>query len=157
MATAVSGTPRPPATGTRTDPLPVRLTLAPRPHGGSLDGAWWPRTRRPATELTALVAGLASRGVVVGRLSLSVTGWDGAPGRLRLDDRDVRLIWFAYRAPHTVIVEHGADEITLLVIPPEATETAGARAMTVASDPGNATGRDGILTAGEATSDAKEA
>jgi len=29
--------------------------------------------------------------------------------------------------------------------------------MTVASDPGNATGRDGILTAGEAASHANEA
>jgi hypothetical protein len=104
-----------------------------------------------------LVAGLAARGVVVSWLSLSVTGWDGAPGRLRLDDRDVRLIWFAYRAPHPVIVGHGADEITLLVIPPEATETAGARAMRLAPDPDNVTGPDGILTAGEATSDANEA
>jgi hypothetical protein len=157
MTTAVSATPRPPATGTRTDPLPVRLLLAPRPHDGSLDGAWWPRTDRPATELTALVAGLASRGVVVSRLSLSVTGWDSAPGRLRLDDRDVRLIWFAYRPPHTVILGHGAHEITLLVIAPEATQTAGARAMTLASVPDNATGPDGILTASEATSDAKQA
>jgi hypothetical protein len=58
-----------------------------------------PRTHPPATELTAPVAGFASRGVVVSGLSLSVTGWDSAPGRIRLDDRDVRLIWFAYRAP----------------------------------------------------------
>jgi hypothetical protein len=117
MTTAVSGTSRPPATGTRTDPLPVRPLLAPRPHDGSLDGAWWPRTHRPATELTALVAGFASRGVVVSGLSLSVIGWDGAPGRRRLDDRDVRLIWFAYRAPHTVILGHGANQIALLVDP----------------------------------------
>jgi hypothetical protein len=157
MTTSPGDIPRPLATGTRTDPLPVRLTLAAKPHDGSLDGAWWPRTRRPATELTALVGGLAARNIVVSRLSLSVTGWDSAPGRLRLDDRDVRLIWFAYRAPHTVIVGHGAGEITLLVIPPEATEAAGARAMTVASDPGNATGRDGILTGIEATSYAEEA
>ena len=102
-----------------------------------------------------LVAGPASRGVAVSALSLTVTGWDCAPGRL--DERDVRLIWFAYRTPHTVIVGHGADEITLLVIPPEAPETAGARAMTLASDRDNTTGLDGILTAGEAASDADEA
>jgi hypothetical protein len=135
MAKALSGTARPPATGIRTDPLPVRLNLTPLPHQGRLDGAWGPRTCRPATELNALVAGLASRGVVATRLSH----------------------WFAHRSPHTVIVRHGADEITLLVISPEATETSAARAIALASDPDNLTGPDDILTASEATSHAKEA
>jgi hypothetical protein len=157
MTTALSGTPRPPATGTRTDPLPRRLNLAPLPHQGPLDGAWWPRTRHPATELNALVAGLASQGVVATRLSLGARKWDSTPGRAHLDDRDVRLIWFAYRTPHTVIVGHGADEITLLVIPPEATETSAARAIASASDPDNITGPDDILTATDATSHVKEA
>ena len=121
MTTAMRCTPRPPATGTRADALPVRLILAPRPHVGSLDGARWPRTRGPATVL--LVAGPASRGVAISALSLTVTGWDSAPGRL--DERDVRLIWFAYRTPHTVIVGDGADEITLLVLPPEAPRRLG--------------------------------
>ena len=75
----------------------MRIKLAPLPHQGPLDGAWWPGTRRPAAELNTLVAGLASRGVVATRLSLGVTTWDSTPGRLRLDDREVRLIWFAYR------------------------------------------------------------
>jgi len=157
MTTALSGTPRPPATGTGTDPLPVRLKLAPLPQQGPLAGAWWPRTRHPAAELDALVAGLASKGVVATRLSLGVTRWDTTPGRLRLDDRDVRLIWFAYRTPHTVIVGHGADELTLLVIPPGATETSAARAIGLASDPGNVTGAVDILTATDATSHGREA
>jgi uncharacterized protein DUF5994 len=135
----------------------VRLKLAPPPHQGPLDGAWWPRTRRPAVELNTLVAGLASRGVVATRLSLGVTPWDSTPGRLRLDDRDVRLIWFAYRTPHTVIVGHGADELTLLVIPSQATEASAARAIGLASDPGNVTGAHDILTASEATSHTREA
>jgi len=91
------------------------------------------------------------------RLSLGVTAWDSTPGRLRLDDRDVRLIWFAYRAPHTVIVGHGIDELTLLVIPPGASETSAARAIGLASDPANVTGAHDILTATDATSHAKEA
>jgi len=157
MTTALSGDPRPPATSIRADPLPVRLELAPLPHQGPLDGAWWPRTRHPAAELDALVAGLASRGVVATRLSLGVTAWDSTPGRLRLDDRDVRLIWFAYRTPHTVIVGHGADELTLLVIPPGITETSAARAIGLASDPANVTGANDILTATEATSHTREA
>jgi hypothetical protein len=135
----------------------VRLNLAPLPHRGPLDGAWWPRTRHPATELNALVAGLWSRGVVATRLSLGARKWDSTPGRLRLEDRDVRLVWFAYRTPHTVIVGHGADELTLLVISPQATETSAARAIALASDPDNRTGPDDILTASEATSRAEEA
>jgi hypothetical protein len=81
----------------------------------------------------------------------------GSSTRLRLDDRDVRLIWFAYRSPHTVIVGHGADEITLLVVSPQATETSAARAIALASDPDNLTGPDDILIAGEATSHVEEA
>ncbi len=143
MTTAASGTPAP-AVHTRTDPLPLRLTLTSEPQAGSLGGAWWPRSRHPAAELGALVAGLASRGVVVTRLSLSVTNWDSTPGRLRLDDRDVRLIWFAYRRANTLVVGHGADELTLLVIAPEAAETAAIRAMALASNPRHVIGPGGI-------------
>jgi hypothetical protein len=94
---------------------------------------------------------------VATRLSLGTREWDSNPGRLRLDDREVRLIWFAYRSPHTVIVGHGADELNLLVVSPQATETSAARAMGLASDPGNVTGASGILTASEPTSCAEEA
>jgi hypothetical protein len=152
MTTALRGFSRPPATGVRTDPLPPRLELAHLPNHGPLAGAWWPRSRHPAAELNALVAGLASRGVIATRLSLSVTGWDGTPGRLRFRDRDVRLIWFAYRTPHTVIVGHGAKEITLLVIPPEATQGAATRAISLASDSRNVASPDEILAASDATS-----
>jgi len=69
----------------------------------------------------------------------------------------VRLIWFAYRTPHTVIVGHGGDELTLLVIPPGATETSATRAIGSASDPAHLTGANDILTATDATSHAQEA
>jgi len=94
---------------------------------------------------------------VATRLSLGARTWDSTPGRLRLDDRDVPLIWFASRTPHTVIAGDGADELTLLVIPPGATETSAARAIASASDPDNVTGPDDILTATDATSCATEA
>jgi len=143
MTAAPSGTP---VTGVGSDRLPARLSLAPVPHRGPLDGAWWPRTRHPATELTALAAGLATQGVVATRLSLSVTMWNSAPGRLRLDDRDIRLVWFAYQAPHTVGVTHGSGEMTLLVVPPEATDEAAAQAVTLAADPHSVAGPEDILT-----------
>jgi hypothetical protein len=152
MTTALRGASRPPATGNGTDPQPPRLELASSPHEGPLAGAWWPRSRRPAAELNALVSALAARGVIATRLSLSVTGWDRTPGRLRLADRDVPLIWFAYRTPHTVIVGHGAEEITLLVVPPETTATSAAQAIRLASTPRNRSGPEEILAASGATS-----
>ncbi len=139
---------------TRTEPeeakmLP-RLELAPTPHNGRLAGAWWPRTDQPAAELTVLVTGLASRGVIATRLSLGARAWDGTPGRIRFPDRDVRLIWFSHRAPHTVIVGYGADEIALLVIPPQSTQKVASRAFRLATDSGNISGPDKILAASEA-------
>jgi hypothetical protein len=141
MSAAARGTP-----GTGPDRLPARLRLAPVPHQGPLDGVWWPRTRQPAVELTALVEGLAARGVVATRLSLSVTTWHGTPGRLRVDDRDVRLMWFAYQAAHTAVVRYGSGEMRLLVIPPEAADESAARALRLVSDPDSLAGAEDILT-----------
>ncbi len=122
---------------------PVRLAIA--PHNGTVDGAWWPRTRRPTAELRALVAELHSSVGVVNRLSLSVTQWDSSPARVRVFDRDVRLIWFAYRDPHTVIVGHGTDETVLLLIPPETEEPVAKSAMAMAVDPIGSEGALAIL------------
>jgi Family of unknown function (DUF5994) len=134
MTTGVRGTPDSCAGDLRMDPLPPRLVLAPHVPASSPAGAWWPRTHRPVLELSALVAGLASRGVAVTHLSLDVAMWAGAPGRLRLDGRDVRLTWFAYRRSDTVVVRHADGEITLLVIAPEASEAVAVRAMALVLD-----------------------
>jgi hypothetical protein len=109
--------------------LPTRLSLPPAPHPGPAAGVWWPRTRRPAIELHGLAATLQARGVVATRLWLSVTEWDSTPGRLRLADRDVRLLWLAYQSPHTVTVWHLAGKITLVVVPPESSEESAIRAV----------------------------
>ena len=42
-------------TGPATAPAPLRLVLSTHPGHGSLDGAWWPRSRNLATELADLV------------------------------------------------------------------------------------------------------
>jgi hypothetical protein len=81
-----------------------------------------------ASKLDAQVASLAAQGVVATGLFLSITAWDKTPGRLRLANRDVRLVWFAYEARHTVVVRHGTGGITLLVTPPEAREESASRA-----------------------------
>jgi hypothetical protein len=153
MSTAMSGSLRPPVAGA--DPAPVaphrsaaladasrvRLSLPSRRHGGAheagLDGAWWPRTPHTLTELTTLVERLELDLGVITRLSLSGTGWDSTPCHVRAGGRDVRLVWFSLRDPHTVIVGYGTEEITLLIIPAEATEESAIRAMTMAADRDN--------------------
>lgn len=158
MSTALSAVPRPPvarnhratAAESATDavgPSPARLTLTPRGHDGGLDGAWWPRTRQPAYELRALVAGLERELDPITRLSLSGTTWDSTPDTVRVDDHEVLLIWFSRRDPHTVIVGYGADEITLLIVPQDATPGSGAWAMRMACDPHNTADPAGILQA----------
>jgi ubiquinone/menaquinone biosynthesis C-methylase UbiE len=159
MPTAMRGAPRLPLAGSpgpgasevppgnaADDASPVRLSLTPRPHDGVLDGAWWPRTRQPATELSALVASLERNLDSITRMSLCGTTWDGTPDHVRAGDHKVRLIWFTLRDPHTVIVGYGTDEITLLVIPPEVAPLSGARAMTKAADRNNTTDPAGILS-----------
>jgi len=64
---------------------------------------------------------------------------------LHRDDRDVPLIWFVYRDPHTVIAGHGATRSPCFSSPPEADEASAARAMTMAAAPGNSAGLAGIL------------
>jgi ubiquinone/menaquinone biosynthesis C-methylase UbiE len=158
MPTAIRGAPRLPSTSSRSpkppgnaaDPTPVRLSLSPRPHDGVLDGAWWPRTRQPAAELGALVASLERDLDPITRMSLSGITWDGTPDHVRVGDRKVRLIWFKLRDPHTVIVGHGADEMTLLIIPQEVAPLSGAQAMTMAADRNNTTDPAGILQASTA-------
>jgi hypothetical protein len=127
--------------------------LARPAHRGPLDGAWWPRTKHPAIELTALTASLATRGVVPIQVSLSVTAWGSTPGRVRQDDRDVRLVWLALQAPHTVLVRHSSGQITLLVIPPEATEESATRVAALVLDPSSLAGPHDILAAAMAWSD----
>jgi SAM-dependent methyltransferase len=172
MSTAISGSPGTPAadvhpapsgtphqTAGLPDASPVRLGLAPGRHdrarGGGLAGAWWPRTHQAATELHALVACLEFTLGVITRLSLSSTKWDRTPDHVRVGDQDVHLVWLSLRDPHTVIVGYDTEEITLLVIAPEATEESAARAMTMAADPHNSTDPAGILQASAATSPGK--
>jgi hypothetical protein len=149
--TAAEGVPAAsPATRMEVGGLPARLTLVPGLHRGGLGGVWWPRTRCLALELHELAAGLEARGVVTTRLSLSVTAWDSTPGRLRLEDRDVRLAWVAYQAHDTVTVGHLSGEITLLVVPPEATEESASRAVFSALNSHSAAQPEDILAASTA-------
>lgn len=114
------------------EPLQLRLRTAQDPDAGVVRGAWWPRTRHPSTELSALVAGLEPLLGIVNHIAMNVTQWACAPARIRVGERDVRVSWFAYTDPHAVTVWHDDEATTLRVIPPETDEMEAELAMAAA-------------------------
>ncbi|MFB9926720.1 DUF5994 family protein [Amycolatopsis halotolerans] len=107
---------------------------------GCFDGAWWPRSREPVAEFSALVAALADRSGRVDRIGFNPAAWDLAPLRLAHGPNLVRLAGFFGLQEHTVVViGPRIRHVTLLVIPPDAPPDAAERALSAASA-GDSTG-----------------
>ena len=100
-----------------------------------LDGAWWPRSREPVTELTALVAALDLRHTPVVNVMLNAQAWDNHPRRIRVAERVIRLGWFATLDAHLLIATTGDNHrVDLLVISPDTTPAIADVAMDMAVD-----------------------
>jgi hypothetical protein len=99
----------------------LRLTLTPRPAAtGTIDGAWWPRSRDPLAEFPALLAGIRWQLGRPDRVTYSSDAWREAPRHLVVDGHAVRLDGSRSLDEHTVIVSgHAWHRLVLLVIPPE--------------------------------------
>ncbi|GAA3525576.1 DUF5994 family protein [Amycolatopsis ultiminotia] len=127
------------AAGTVIDSLAVGRRLRfKEPHAakGCFDAAWWPRSREPVTEFSALVAALTERFGRVDRIGFNPTAWDLAPDRLAHGPDLVRLAGFFGLQQHTVVViGPRIQHITVLVIPPEAGPDAAERALSAATAP----------------------
>ena len=103
--------------------LPVaRLRLAPRGAVSlHVDGAWWPRSRSPLTELPPLVSALpAEWGKIVG-VTVSAQMWAESPGRILVGHHVVRVRReSAWQRRHTICLFDTDDgRRDLLVVPPE--------------------------------------
>ena len=123
----------------------VRLSRKPSSSArGALDGAWWPRSTDPATELVALSEELGARHVSVRRIGLNMAGWDSAPGRIWLaSGRRVVVDWFRISGGRLVrILGTDNQRIDLLLIPVETAAASAERALTMAAD-----GHDPEITA----------
>lgn len=123
-------------------PRPLRLMLKPEigpmvASTGHVDGAWWPRSRDLVLELPVLAKALAAWLGRVERVSYSLSVWAATVRRIRVDGAPVRLAGYRLQDPDTVEVLGHTHRITLLVVPPEATEVAGHQAMALAADPAN--------------------
>jgi hypothetical protein len=118
------------------DPVDARLRLRPAGSVRSLlDGAWWPRSREPVTELTALIAALDLRQLPVSNLMLNAQAWDSHPRRIRVADRVIRLGWFASLDACLLIATTVNDQrVDLLVVAPDATAAVASAAMGMAAD-----------------------
>jgi hypothetical protein len=148
MTTATS-TPATAASTRPTEPRGLRLQLDPTMAGtGVVDGGWWPRSRDPDAELPGLIAGLESPLGPITRLALNLTAWDGAPRRVAVGGRRVRVGWFRQMDPDTIgVTRAGQNRVALLVVPPQATTAAAGRAMAMAADAATSAGPADILAA----------
>jgi hypothetical protein len=124
---------------------PLRLSLKPpAPTTGHVDGGWWPRSRDLATELPALDVRLGP----VYRVAFAIASWGPTPRRVEVDGRRVGLDGFHFQDKDIVHVR-GLDgrRVSLLVVPPEATDSAGHDAVLAAGRRDNADDPATILTA----------
>ena len=116
-----------------------------RSREGSLDGAWWPRSRDIAAELPALVSALAEYLGPITRIGLDAEAWDELPTRLVVEGRVVHIDSFPIGDDTVLISREGQDHFVLLVVPPHATPEAARTAMAHAAQVGNITSAEQIL------------
>ncbi|MGI5291726.1 DUF5994 family protein [Nonomuraea polychroma] len=113
-----------------------RLSLNPLiDRRGTVDGAWWPRTRDAAAELPTLISAVDQRlGRAVLRVGLYRDAWDHIPRRIPARGRHVRVGWFRSADPHLITLSiAGTAPITLLVIPPGTAYDSATAALTFAA------------------------
>ncbi|GAA2419900.1 DUF5994 family protein [Nonomuraea africana] len=113
-----------------------RLSLNPASNRqGSVDGAWWPRTRDAAAELPGLIAAVDER---LGRSTLRVgvhrDAWENLPHRIPAPGRQVKVGWFLSTDPLVItLVLVGVEPLTLLIIPPDTGDGAAEAALALAA------------------------
>jgi hypothetical protein len=117
-----------------------RLRLKPRSNiaTGYVDGGWWPESHDLQTELPGLVGLLADRLGSVERVSYHLGDWEDGPQKIRVDGRVVRLSGFRWQTAGTVDVLGPRNQLTLLVVPPEATSQAAQHVLDTAGGQDNA-------------------
>ncbi|SDJ27560.1 hypothetical protein SAMN05192558_11440 [Actinokineospora alba] len=103
----------------RTD---ARITMKPADATkGFFDGGWWPRSREPVEEFSALISSLAERSGPVDRIGYSRGSWDTAPDQLLVGENTVRLQGFRAMNAHTIVlIGPNLRRFTLLVVPAHA-------------------------------------
>lgn len=115
----------------------ARLALKPASTPpGLLDGAWWPRSRDLAHELSALADVLDPLWGRITRIAANPQHWPATPPRVAVNGHVVKVDWFTRELDpnEIVLLSYTAGRWDLLVIPPETGAPAAARLMAVASE-----------------------
>ncbi|WP_146607458.1 DUF5994 family protein [Spongiactinospora gelatinilytica] len=102
---------------------------------GTVDGAWWPRSRDAAAELPALISAVDRRlDRAVLRVGLHADAWDHIPHRIPARGRHIRVGWFNSADPHLITLSiAGTVPISLLVIPPGTADGPAMAALALAA------------------------
>ncbi|WP_308268698.1 DUF5994 family protein [Yinghuangia soli] len=112
---------------------------------GTLDGAWWPRSRDIGAQLRGLVTALSAHIAPVSRVGLDRDAWDGVPEHLFIDRRLVHIDWFPIGDDTVLFTRDDGNLVALLVIPPHATQHQARQAMAQALDLDNLAQAEQIL------------
>ena len=116
----------------------ARLALkpvSPSPGRVELDGAWWPRSRDLAHELSALADVLDPLWGRITRIAVNPHYWPIIPAKIFVNGHVVKVGWFtSEQDPHKILLlSYTAGRWDLLVIPPETSAPSAARLMAAAS------------------------
>ncbi|MGW0630906.1 DUF5994 family protein [Streptomyces sp. NPDC002758] len=116
----------------------ARLALKPESRSrrpGELDGAWWPRSRDLASELSALADVLDPLWGRITRIAVNPLHWPVIPRKVIVNGHVVNAGWFTNELdPHRILLlSYTAGRWDLLVIPPETGAPSAARLLAAAS------------------------
>lgn len=101
---------------------------------GQVDGAWWPRSRDPATAFPELVMALRPWLGWANRVSYHLDMWAAAPRRMFIEGRAVHVEGFRSMDPDTVaVIGSVVGRLTLLVVPQDAAEEVARASMLMAA------------------------
>ncbi|GAA1668090.1 DUF5994 family protein [Kribbella yunnanensis] len=120
-----------------------------------LNGAWWPRTDDPVTELPGLIMALDELGDgIVTRLLLHRPSWSAHPARLAVNGRVVTMGYFTTQPLNLLIAMRDSYgwRLDLLTIPPGTPEDVAEQAMVQASADDNEVPAQFVLSGIEAAS-----
>ncbi|WP_338900366.1 DUF5994 family protein [Streptomyces sp. TG1A-60] len=100
-----------------------------------MDGAWWPRSRDLAGELSDLADVLDPLWGRITRIAVNPRYWPILPPRVFVNGHVVKVGWFTSELdPHKILLlSYTAGRWDLLVIPPETGAPSAARLMVAAS------------------------
>lgn len=148
-------TPSPSVASLDDEPSPRISFRQPVSESGSLDAAWWPRSRDLTTEAPLLVDAMRTAGRDITRVTYNLRAWDLAPRLLPVRSGTVRLGGYNTSDPLMIRLSdtRGGERIDVLVVPPETEARVAQRALRLAAVEGSALTAAEVMTAASGTDD----